>query len=176
MVNRIRLYVGSLVLLAGITCAWVYNLAPTVDGASVKAGAWFGLLCAVSGLLAYKKAALRQSGTIAFLPMLASVIVAPNWVTITSLGLATCFVEIAARRAVIKGVFNVAQAVFWVGVAILAFRYLGVSRCADRVRFRIRRLPPHLPLLPLCTPLRSQALSRSARTRASRAFGGVGHA
>src|SRR5687768_15577433 len=125
MVTRIRFYVGSLVVLAGITSAWVYNLAPTVDGESVKAGVWFGLLCAVSGLLAYKKAALRQSGTIAFLPMLASVIVAPNWVTITSLGLATCFVEITAKRAVIKGIFNIAQAVFWVGVAILGFRYFG---------------------------------------------------
>jgi hypothetical protein len=83
------------------------------------------LLCAVSGFLAYKKAALRQSGTIAFLPMLASVVVAPNWVTILCLGLATCFVEVASRRVIIKGIFNVAQAVFWVGIAILAFRYLG---------------------------------------------------
>lgn len=125
MFDRIRIYVGGLVLMAAIISAWVYNLAPAIDGTAIKAGIWFGLLCTISGLLAYKKAALRQTGSIAFLPMLASVIVAPNWITLGCLGFATCLVEIAARRAVIKGVFNVAQAVFWVGVSILAFRYLG---------------------------------------------------
>ncbi len=125
MFNRIRIYVGGLVVLAAITSAWVYDLSPAVDGASFKAANWFGLLCGVSGLLAYKKAALRQTGSIAFLPMLASVVVAPSWVTIACLGLATCLVEIAAKRAVIKATFNIAQAIFWVGIAILAFRYLG---------------------------------------------------
>jgi hypothetical protein len=125
MFNRIRIYVGGLVVLAAITSAWVYDLSPAVDGASFKAAVWFGLLCGVSGLLAYKKAALRQTGSIAFLPMLASVVVAPSWVTMACLGLATCFVEIAAKRAVIKATFNIAQAIFWVGIAILAFRYLG---------------------------------------------------
>jgi hypothetical protein len=57
--------------------------------------------------------------------MLASVVVSPTWITVLCLGAATCVVEMAARRAVIKAIFNVAQAVFWVGFATLAFHYLG---------------------------------------------------
>src|SRR5688572_28409291 len=109
MINRIKVYVGSLVLLAVIIGGWVYNLAPSPDRASITAAVWFGLLCGISGLLAYQKGAMRQTGSIAFLPMLASVVVAPNWATLGALGLATCFVEIAAKRVVIKGISNVAQ-------------------------------------------------------------------
>lgn len=125
MSNRIRIYVGSLVVLAGLTFAWVYVLNPTLDAASLKAAVWFGALTAVSGLLAYKKAARRESGSVSFLPMLASVIVAPSWITIAAVGVATLFVEIVSKRVPIKATFNVAQAVFWVGVAVLGYRYLG---------------------------------------------------
>lgn len=125
MSNRIRVYVGSLVLLAAATLAWVYDLSPVVDAVTIRAALWFAGLAAVSGLLAYKKAARRESGSIAFLPMLASVIVAPSWVTIIALGVATIIVEVAARRVLIKATFNVAQAMFWVASSILAYRYLG---------------------------------------------------
>ncbi len=125
MSNRIRIYVGSLVVLAGLTFAWVYVLNPTLDAASLKAAVWFGALTAVSGLLAYKKAARRESGSVSFLPMLASVIVAPSWITIAAVGAATLFVEIVSKRVPIKATFNVAQALFWVAVAILGYRYLG---------------------------------------------------
>jgi hypothetical protein len=125
MTKRIRVYVGTLVILAVATLGWVYDLSPSVDPAMLRAALWFAGLAAVSGLLAYKKAARRETGSIAFLPMLASVIVAPVWVTIVALGVATVVVEVAARRVLIKATFNVAQAMFWVAAAILAYRYLG---------------------------------------------------
>jgi hypothetical protein len=125
MSNRIRIYVGALVVLAVLTFVWVYSLNPTLDGASLRAALWFGALSALSGLLAYKKAARRETGSIAFLPMLASVIVAPSWPTVAAVGIATIIVEIASKRAPIKAVFNVSQAMFWVAVATLGYRYLG---------------------------------------------------
>jgi hypothetical protein len=125
MFNRIRLYVGTILLLAVTALAWVYNLSPKVDPALVTAALWFAGLTAVSGLLGYKKFARRETGSIAFLPMLTSAIIAPSWVTVVALGAATVVVEVAARRALIKAVFNVAQAMFWVGCSVLAYRYLG---------------------------------------------------
>lgn len=125
MSNRIRIYVGTLVLLAAGTFVWVYKLSPDVDLTAVRAALWFAVLAAVSVVAAYKKGARKESGSVAFLPMLACVIVAPAWVTVASLGVAILIVEIAARRVFIKGAFNVAQAVFWVSCAILAYRYLG---------------------------------------------------
>ena len=66
--------------------------------------------------------------------MLASVIVAPSWITVACLGAATVVVEAAARRVPIKGIFNVAQAMFWVACAILAYRYMGGAALAQPTR------------------------------------------
>src|SRR6185503_13677509 len=122
---RIRTYVGSLVAFAAGTFVWVYTLSPDVNLAMIKGAAWFGALAAISGIAAYKKGARRETGSIAFLPMLASVIVVPSWITVAMLGVAILVVELAARRQPLKLVFNVAQAMFWVACAILAYHYLG---------------------------------------------------
>src|SRR5689334_1086073 len=122
---RIRTYVGSLVVLAAGTFGWVYALSPNLNWEMVKGALWFGVLATISGIAAYKKGARRETGSIAFLPMLASVIVVPSWLTVAALGIATILVETAARRVLFKAVFNVAQAMFWVGCAILAYRSLG---------------------------------------------------
>jgi hypothetical protein len=122
---RIRTYVGSLVVLAAGTFVWVYGLSPDVTPAMIKGALWFGSLAAISGIAAYKKGARRETGSVAFLPMLASVIVVPSWITVAVLGAAILVVEIAARREPLKLVFNVAQAMFWVASAVLAYKYLG---------------------------------------------------
>lgn len=125
MSSRIRVFVSCLVVLAIVTFGWVYSLNPAVDTTSLRAALWFGALSALSGLLAYKKAARRETGSIAFLPMLASVIVAPSWLTVLAVGVATVVVEIASKRAPIKATFNIAQAMFWVATAVLGYHYLG---------------------------------------------------
>jgi hypothetical protein len=125
MSNRIRAYVGILTVVAVGLLGWIYQLSPQLEVNAVKAALWFGLLATVSGLLAYKKGARRETGSVAFLPMLASVIVAPSWITVVCVGIAAAIVEVAARRMLIKAIFNVAQAMFWVGAATLAYIYLG---------------------------------------------------
>ena len=44
---------------------------------------------------------------------------------IAAVGVATVIVEMASKRAVIKALFNVSQAMFWVGVATIGYHYLG---------------------------------------------------
>jgi len=121
MFNRIRIYVGSLIGLAALAAASVYAVSPPFTWEQGRAALCFAALGAVCGLLEYKKVARSESGSIAFLPILASVVVAPTWVTVLGVGLATAFVEIATRRALIKGVFNVSQAVLWVSLAVLTY-------------------------------------------------------
>jgi hypothetical protein len=125
MVDRIKWYVAGLVALAGATAFWVYWLEPTPTWPAIRAATLFAALSGISGLLAYKKAARSESGSIAFLPMLASVMVAPNWVTVLGVAIATVIVEVVSRRVALKATFNVAQAALWVAAAILAYRYLG---------------------------------------------------
>jgi len=125
MLTRIRAYVGSLVLAAILAAFWVYSLDPSLTDIEARAAASFAALTCLSGLLAYKRSDGRDSGSIAFLPMLASVIVAPHWITIALVGLASCVVEVISRRVPLKATFNSAQAVFWVSASILAYTYLG---------------------------------------------------
>jgi hypothetical protein len=125
MFDRIKLYVGGLVALSLATTGWVYWLAPGPTWSASRAALLFAAYTCISGLLAYKKAARSEAGSIAFLPMLASVMVAPNWVTVVAIGIATIIVELASKRVALKATFNVAQAVLWVSAAIIVYTYLG---------------------------------------------------
>ncbi|HZI99361.1 MAG TPA: hypothetical protein VFD22_01780, partial [Gemmatimonadaceae bacterium] len=127
MLDRIKLYVIGLVALSGATASWVFVGQPDTTWPEVRAGILFAFLSCISGLLAYKKAARSEAGSIAFLPMLAAVMVAPSWFSVLAIGVATTIVEIASRRVPLKATFNVAQAVLWVSAAVLAYRYLGGS-------------------------------------------------
>lgn len=127
MSNRVRVYVGTLVALAGASGVLVYATDSSLNASWIKAAACFAVLSAVCGMLEYQKVARSEAGSIAFLPILASIIVAPSWITVLATGLATALVELVSKRAPIKGTFNVAQAVFWVSIAILSYRFLGGS-------------------------------------------------
>jgi hypothetical protein len=135
MFDRIRWYVSGLVALSSAAAFWVYWLQPNPTWPSTRAAILFAALSGVSGLLAYKKAARSEAGSIAFLPMLASVMVAPNWATVLAIGIATVIVEIASGRVALKATFNVAQAIMWVASAVLVYRYLGgVPLLSDALR------------------------------------------
>ena len=131
MVSRIRIYVGSLVATASAVAYLVYLSKPAFTAAELKAAICFALLSLVCGMLAYKKVARSEAGSISFLPILAGVIIAPNWATLACVGLAGCVVELASRRALIKGIFNVAQTILWVAIATLAYRTLGGAPLLD---------------------------------------------
>jgi len=115
-----------------VTAVWVYRLDPAVTEPLLRAAAVLATLSALCEMLAYKRTARSESGSIAFLPILASVIVAPHWVTIAAVTVATFLVQIANRRAVIKGVFNTAQFSLLSAVAILTYRQLGGTSLLDR--------------------------------------------
>jgi hypothetical protein len=125
MLDRIKLYVAGLVVLALAAAGWVYVIQPTTSALEIRAAILFAGLSCVSGLLAYKKAARSEAGSIAFLPMLAGVMVTPTWTAIALIGIATIIVEVASKRVPLKATFNVAQAVLWVSAAVLVYRYLG---------------------------------------------------
>lgn len=81
-------------------------------------------LAAVAELLAF---ALPRSshGSIAFIPYLAAVMIAPSWPTICAAGIARCFTEIITRRDNLKRAFNVAQITVTLSVAVAIYRLLG---------------------------------------------------
>jgi hypothetical protein len=132
MPKAVRGYVSSVVLLGALAAYWVYRTSPLATPGLLPAAICFATLSALCELLAYKKAARSESGSIAFLPMLASVVITPHWFTIACLASAGCVVEVNRnRQAPIKGLFNVAQATLWQSIAILAYLGLGGRSLLD---------------------------------------------
>jgi hypothetical protein len=64
-------------------------------------------------------------GTIAFIPFLALVLVAPHWTSGVSVGLAYVVAEFLSRRTPIKAIFNVAQMSLAVGAGTLVYLLVG---------------------------------------------------
>jgi hypothetical protein len=171
MIDRIKLYVFGLVALSGTTAFWVYAVDPSTSWPDIRAAILFAFLSCISGLLAYKKAARSEAGSIAFLPMLAAVMVVPNWVSLVAIGLATTVVEVASRRVALKATFNVAQAVLWVAAAILAYRFLGgVPLRAEALKVNY---PAFIATLFIFATLNSTAVAGAIAISEKQPFAGV---
>jgi hypothetical protein len=136
----------------------VYYVSPPSNSALLRAAICFATLAALCELLAYKKAGKSESGSIAFLPMLASVVVAPHWLTVASLAAAGLVVELNRNRhAPIKGLFNISQATMWQSVAILAYIALGGFSLLDTTK--PVSLPAFAAILAAFAVLNSAALA-----------------
>lgn len=125
MTRAVRLYVISLAVLAIIAGGITHILGRPPEHADWIAGATFGCLVALAYLLAYKKTGRSESGSIAFLPLLAAVFVSPTWSTVVTTAIAMALVEVVNRRTPIKAVFNVAQAALAVSLSIIFYLILG---------------------------------------------------
>lgn len=125
MTKAVRLYV--ILLAAGaLVIGWLCYLAgATPTKSDWSAGGTFACLVTLAYLLAYKKTGRSESGSIAFLPLLAAVFVAPTWSTVITTVVAMGFVEIVNRRPLIKAVFNVSQAAVAVGLSVVFYLRVG---------------------------------------------------
>ena len=125
MSRRTQAYVAIIVALS-ISAGWlVYSVAPIATPSLIRASVCFGVLCALCELLAYEKAGRTETGSIAFLPLLAAVLVAPSWLSVVALAGANGVVQIIQRRILFKGIFNVALTGLAVSLAILVYRFFG---------------------------------------------------
>lgn len=122
---RIKAYVAAIGLFAILALSFVYETRPDVVFGDIRAGVSFGILGAIALLLAYNKVGRKQSGSIAFLPFITSVIVAPVWTTVVASAVAVLLVEVMNRRIPIKATFNVAQNVLGVSLSIIVYQKLG---------------------------------------------------
>src|SRR6266550_125534 len=125
MSKRTQAYVAAIIALGLLSARLAFVLDPIVTPTIIRAALCFGMLCTVSELLAYQKPGRRETGSIAFLPLLAAVVIAPSWVSVVALALANAVVQVVQRRAWLKSVFNVAQTALAVSLAILIYKLFG---------------------------------------------------
>src|SRR5687767_8581271 len=123
MNHQIRLYVGSVCAAASLAVAGLYWVAPRVPPEAVTAVAVLSGLAIVAELLGFLLPSAAR-GSIAFIPYLAAVFLAPSWVTIAAVVVVKAVSDRLAGAQPIKAAFNVAQHALALTLAIFAYRAL----------------------------------------------------
>lgn len=121
---RVEAYVAGTCLASLAVSAGAVLLGTPATGSHLSAALCFASLGVLAHMLAHRLPS-AATGSIAFLPFLAAVLVAPSWVVLAVIAAAMTIVETAGRKAIIKSIFNVAQVTLAAGVCLLVYRYLG---------------------------------------------------
>lgn len=117
-------FVALVTVAAILSSAMLFIVAPGFDGPSVRAALFFASVGLAGSVLAYQLTP-GASGTIAHLPFLSAVLVAPGLSTTIAIGATVLVSEILARREPRKALFNVAQSASSSALAALVFLSLG---------------------------------------------------
>jgi putative nucleotidyltransferase with HDIG domain len=114
-----------------IVCASAIAAALVVGRAApslVPAQAYAALLLVALGvgaeMISYEQVK-GASGSISLIPFAAAALCAPNWTAVAAIGLGSATVQILCKRHWVKGLFNIAQMVFGLSLAILVFKAAG---------------------------------------------------
>jgi putative nucleotidyltransferase with HDIG domain len=123
-----RIRVGSYVavtaaaaIAAGVV---VYLRDPSIPPESLAAIGLMAVLALVAEALAISQP-LSSTGSIAFIPYFATVLVAPNWLALLVVATIRALADVMAKRDRVKTVFNAAQHALVLAVAILISQQLG---------------------------------------------------
>lgn len=124
MPKSVRIYIGGVVATAlGLLGILVY-LAPTATDGQLRAVVTLSVI-ALAAHMMWHTLSSRTSGAVSFVPFLASAVISPTWLTVASVMVVSLIVQIARRRQLAKGAFNVFQQSLSISAAILVFRGLG---------------------------------------------------
>lgn len=124
MFSRIQQYVALVCLAAIGAAAALYIQDPVFDAGFARAAASFGLISILAHLLSHKMTK-ETTGSLSFIPVLASAAIAPHWTTVLAVGISAVVEQLVVKRQPVKIIFNTAQQAFAVALAILAYRALG---------------------------------------------------
>ncbi|MEX2109060.1 MAG: HD-GYP domain-containing protein [Gemmatimonadaceae bacterium] len=124
MRSAIGRYVSLVVVAAVAAGAILYFTEPVFSVDFARAAGTFGLVIILAQLLSYRTGR-ESAGSLAFIPVLATAAIAPHWVSVVAVGVAGLSAQLLAKRDRLKTVFNVAQEVLAISLAILAYRALG---------------------------------------------------
>lgn len=124
MRQNVTRYVALIAGLAMCQFAAVYSLHPEVDSQHAAALVLLGALAVLAESLGFFLTASAK-GSIAFIPYLAAILIAPSWAAVAMAVGIKLIVELFRRAGPIKTVFNVAQHALTTGLALLVYTVLG---------------------------------------------------
>src|SRR5258705_7311460 len=124
MTSPIVRYV-SLVCVAALGASFVLFVTdPTFNVEFARAALTFGVISVLAQLLSYRTG-VGSTGSVSFIPVLASAAIAPNWVSVVAVIASSLTGQIVAKRNKLRTIFNPAQEAFSLALAILAYRAFG---------------------------------------------------
>jgi HD-GYP domain-containing protein (c-di-GMP phosphodiesterase class II) len=124
MVSGIKQYVTLITLAAVASGAALYMRDPTLPVDFARAALTFGMISALAQVLRYRTGS-GGSGSLSFIPVLASAAIAPHWISVVSVALASLAAQLLARKTFVRTVFNSSQSALSLAIAIVAYRALG---------------------------------------------------
>lgn len=130
MQPRLKAYLFVICVAATAAATAVYAASGYLPSGPGKAAAFLAAFGVFAELLTYQ---MPHGGTasIALVPYLAAALVAPNFVGLAAVGLSQAVGEIVRRRPRVKAVFNTAQTILSIALAIAAYAALGGVSVAD---------------------------------------------
>ena len=135
-----RQFVFAVVIMSIASVALAYQVAPSLDWQDARSAGFFALIGILAQATAYALPR-NASGSIAFIPFLSALAVAPSLPLIGGVALALICGEILQRPEPLKAAFNVFQYVLAIALAIVVYRLTGgLAMDANR---------PALVILPL---------------------------
>ena len=124
MNSRIARYV-TLVCVAALGAGFaLYVSEPNFSVPFANAAVTFGLISVMAQLLSYRTGR-SSTGSVSFIPVLASAAIAPHLVSIIAVIGSSLTGQIVAKRNRLRTIFNPAQEALSLALAILAYRTLG---------------------------------------------------
>jgi len=120
----IRQYVALVALAAIASGVALFLRDPTFSASFVRAALTFGLISTLAQALRYRTGS-ESSGSLSFIPILASAAIAPHWISVLCVGIASLAAQLIARKTLLKTIFNSAQNALSVALAIIAYLTTG---------------------------------------------------
>jgi putative nucleotidyltransferase with HDIG domain len=124
METRTVVYITGVSICAVLANGALFLLAPDVQSADVVAVVWMAAIGIFVNMLTFR---LPRGGkaSIAFIPFLAGVIIAPSWVAAMATIASMSFAGAWKRSAAMKMLFNVSQIALAIALATIVFRIVG---------------------------------------------------
>ncbi|MDQ6888225.1 MAG: HD-GYP domain-containing protein [Gemmatimonadota bacterium] len=123
--TRFQAFVVCVCSAAVIVTASLFTLAPAPERGQVLAALTLTILGLVALFLVHNLPQGTAGGTAAFVPFLASALIAPSWQAVVAVSCASGISEIVKRRTAIKAAFNVGQTALSLALAIGCYLIAG---------------------------------------------------
>jgi len=126
-------FVAIVCAVAGVAAAIIVaQTSAYVSGSHLYAAVMMAALGVAAEMLSFEHVKGAATGSISIIPFAAAALSSPTWVSVAAIAVASTVVQVWTRRHWIKGVFNVAQMVLGLSLAVLVYRAAGGVSMVDR--------------------------------------------